>query len=54
VKGVHAKLFPPPPKPSGCDAMLWINDYITPKDIEWVVWVKKNKAVMSKGGSSSK
>jgi hypothetical protein len=50
VKGVCAELFPPSLKQSGCDAMLWIDDYMTPKDIEWVVWVKKNRATMSKGG----
>jgi hypothetical protein len=54
LKGVHAELFPPSLKPPGCDAMQWIDDYMTPKDIEWVAWVKKNRAVMSKGGSSSK
>jgi hypothetical protein len=34
--------------------MLWVDDYMTPKDIEWVAWVKKNRDDMSKGGSSSK
>jgi hypothetical protein len=54
VKDVRIELFPPPLKLPGCDVMLWIDDYMTPKDIEWVVWVKKNKAAMSKGVSSSK
>jgi hypothetical protein len=47
-------LFPPSPKLSGCDFKKWIDDYMIPKDIEYVTWVKKNKATMSKGGSSSK
>jgi hypothetical protein len=54
LKGVHAKLFPPPPKLPGCDFKQWIDDYMTPKDIEYVAWVKKNRAAMSKGRSSSK
>jgi hypothetical protein len=54
VKGVHVTLFPPPPKLSGCDFKQWIDDYMTPKDIEYVAWVKKNKSVMRKGASSSK
>jgi hypothetical protein len=37
--GVRAKLFSPPPKP-GCDFKKWIDDYMTPKDIEYVAWVK--------------
>jgi hypothetical protein len=41
-------------KLAGCDAMLWIDDYMTPNGIEWVVWVKKNRAAMSKGGSNTK
>jgi hypothetical protein len=52
--GVHAKLFPPPPKLSGCDFKEWIDDYMTPKDIEYMAWVKGNKVVLRKGGSSSK
>jgi glutaredoxin len=52
--GVRIELFPLPSKPPGCDFKKWINDYMTPKDIEYVTWVKKNKAAMSKGGSSSK
>jgi hypothetical protein len=47
-------LFPPPPKPLGCDFKQWIDDYMTPKDIEYVVWVKKIKVAMRKGASSSK
>jgi hypothetical protein len=54
LKGVHAELFPPPPKLLGYDYRQWIDDYMTPKDIEWVAWVKKNRATMSKGGSGSK
>jgi hypothetical protein len=54
IKGVCVMLFPPPPKPSGCDFKMWIDDYMTPKDIEYVAWVQKNRATMSKGGSSSK
>jgi hypothetical protein len=53
-KGVHVTLFPPPLKPPGCDFKEWIDDYMTPKDIEYVTWVKKNRADMSKGGSNSK
>jgi hypothetical protein len=41
-------------KPPGCDALLWLDNYMTPKDKEWVTWIKKNKAAMSKGASSSK
>jgi hypothetical protein len=54
LKGVRAVLLPPPPKPLGYDFKQWIDDYMTLKDIEWVVWVKKNRAAMTKGGSSSK
>jgi hypothetical protein len=54
LKGVHVTLFPPPPKPSGCDFKQWIDDYMTPKDIEYVAWVKKNKVDMRKGAQSSK
>jgi hypothetical protein len=54
LKGVHVTLFPPPPKPQGCDFKEWIDDYMTPKDIEYMTWVKKNRATMSKGGSSCK
>jgi hypothetical protein len=54
LKGVHITLFPPSPKPSGCNFKRWIDDYMTPNDIEYVAWVKKNRATMSKGGSSSK
>jgi hypothetical protein len=46
-------LFPPPPKPLGCDFKQCLDDYMTPKDIEYVAWVKKNKAAMRKGASSS-
>jgi hypothetical protein len=46
-------LFPPPLKPLGCDFKQWIDDYMTSKDIEYMVWVKKN-VVMSMGASSSK
>jgi hypothetical protein len=53
LKGVHVELFPPPPKPSGCDFKQWINDYMTPSDEEYMVWVKKNSD-MRKGASSSK
>jgi hypothetical protein len=53
LKGIHAELFPPPPKPPGCDFKEWIDDYIILKHIEYVVWVKKNAAI-SKGASSSK
>jgi hypothetical protein len=52
-KGVHIKIFPPPPKPLGCDFKKWIDDYMTPRDEEYVTWVKKNGA-MRKGASSSK
>jgi hypothetical protein len=38
-----------PQKPPGCDAFLWIDDYMTLKDKEWVAWVKKNITIMSKG-----
>jgi hypothetical protein len=54
LKGVRVELFPPPPKPLGCDFKQWIDEYMTPKDIEHVTWVKKNRAVMSKGGSNNK
>jgi hypothetical protein len=54
LKGVHAELFPPPPKLPGCDFKQWIDDYMTLKDIDWVSWVKKNRVSMNKGGSSSK
>jgi hypothetical protein len=54
LKGVHVTLFPPPPKLPGCDFKEWIDDYITPKDIEYMTWVKKNRAAMRKGGSNSK
>jgi hypothetical protein len=33
--------------------MLWIDDYMTPKDKEWVAWVKKNRVAMSKGGQAA-
>jgi hypothetical protein len=32
LKGVRIDLFPPPPKPSGCDFKQWIDDYMTPND----------------------
>jgi hypothetical protein len=54
LKGVRVTLFPPPPKPPGCDFKQWIDDYMTLKDIEYAMWVKKNKAAMRKGASSSK
>jgi hypothetical protein len=47
-------LFPPPPKPSGCYFKQWIDDYIILKDIEYMAWVKKNKAAMRKGVLSNK
>jgi hypothetical protein len=47
-------LFPPPTKPPRCDFKQWIDDYMTPKDIEYMAWVKKNRADMGKGASSSK
>jgi hypothetical protein len=50
--GVCVELFPPPPKPLGCDFKQWIDDYMTPRDEEYVAWVKKNGA-MRKGASSS-
>jgi hypothetical protein len=53
LKGVHAELFPPPLKPSRCDFNEWIDDYMTPKGIEYVAWVKRNRVAMIKGGSSS-
>jgi hypothetical protein len=34
--------------------MEWIDDYMTPKDIEYVAWVKGNEAAMRNGGSSRK
>jgi hypothetical protein len=52
-KGVHIELFPPPPKLPGCDFKKWIDDYMTPCDEEYVVWVKKN-SVMKKGASNNK
>jgi hypothetical protein len=52
--GVRVELFPPPPKLPGCDFKQWIDDYMTPKDKEYVSWVKKNRDAMSKGESSSK
>jgi hypothetical protein len=54
LKGAHITLFPLPPKLSGCDFKQWINDYTTPKDIEYMKWVKKNKVAMRKGASNSK
>jgi hypothetical protein len=54
LQGAHAELFPPPSKLSGCDFKDWVDDYMTPKDIEYMTWVKRNEAAMSKGGSSSK
>jgi hypothetical protein len=54
LKGVCVELFPPPPKSPRCDFKQCIDDYMTPKDIECKVWVKKNRAAMSKGVSSSK
>jgi hypothetical protein len=54
LKCVHDKLFPPPLKPPGCDFKEWIDDHVTPKDIEYVAWVKRNIAAMSKGVPSSK
>jgi hypothetical protein len=53
LKSVHVELFPPPPKLSECDLKQWIDDYMTTKDIKYMVWVKKN-VVMSMGASSSK
>jgi hypothetical protein len=53
LKGVCVELFPPPPNPSGCDFKQWIDDYMTPSNETFVVWVKKNGA-MRKGVSSSK
>jgi hypothetical protein len=52
-KGVHVELFPPPAKPPGCDFKMWIDDFMTPHDEEYMAWVKKNGA-MRKGASSSK
>jgi hypothetical protein len=51
-KGVRVELFPLPPKPSGCDFMQRIDDYMTVKDEEYVAWVNKCSA-MRKGASSS-
>jgi hypothetical protein len=51
--GARVELFPPPLKPSGRDFKKWIDDYMTPRDEEYVVWVKKNSAIR-KGASSSK
>jgi hypothetical protein len=53
LKGVRVDHFPPPPKPPGYDFKQWIDDYMTPKDIEYVAWVKQS-AAMSKDVSSSK
>jgi hypothetical protein len=33
---------------------IWIDDNMTSKDIEYVAWVKKNKAAMRKDASNSK
>jgi hypothetical protein len=41
LKGVYIELFPPPPKPPGCDFKQWVDDYMTPKDIEYASWAKK-------------
>jgi hypothetical protein len=53
LKGVRIELFPPPPKPSGCDFKWWIDNYITPSDEAYVAWIKKSGA-MRKGASNSK
>jgi hypothetical protein len=47
-------LFPPPPKPPVCDFKEWIDDYMTLKDIEYMMGVKKNRGAMSKDGSSNR
>jgi hypothetical protein len=54
LKDVCVELFPPSLKPSGCDFKQWIDDYMTPKDVEYVAWVGTVRAAISKGGSSSK
>jgi hypothetical protein len=54
LKDVRVELFPTPPKLPGCDFKQWIDDYMTPKDIEYVTWVGTIRAAMSKSGSSSK
>jgi hypothetical protein len=33
---------------------IWIDDYMTSKDIEYVAWVKKNKAALRKDASNNK
>jgi succinate dehydrogenase flavin-adding protein (antitoxin of CptAB toxin-antitoxin module) len=53
LKDVHVELFPQLSKLLGCDFKQWIDDYMTPKDEEYVSWVKKANA-MRKGVSSSK
>jgi hypothetical protein len=53
LKGFHVELFSLPPKPTRCDFKQWIDDNMTPKDEEYVVWVKKAGA-MRKGASSNK
>jgi hypothetical protein len=53
LKGFPIEIFPPPPKPPGYDFKQWIDDYMTPKDEEYVAWIKK-AGVMRKGASSSK
>jgi hypothetical protein len=54
LKGVHVEIFPQPPKLSGCDFKLWIDDYMTSRDEEYMTWVKKNSAMRKKGASSDK
>jgi hypothetical protein len=46
---VHVTFFPLPPKPPGCDFNKWTDYYMTPKDIEYMSWVKKNRVAMSRG-----
>jgi hypothetical protein len=53
LKDVRVELFLPPLKPPRYDFKQWIDDYITLKDIEYMAWVKNNRATMSKGGSTS-
>jgi hypothetical protein len=53
LNGVCVTLFPPPSKPSRCDFKQLIDDYMTPKDIEYVAWVKKNRVTMSREGQAA-
>jgi len=48
------ELFPPPPKPPGCDFKQWIDDEMTPKDATRAAYLKNIDGPGDIAASSSK